>query len=106
MKYETKFTVPAGFGAVGAVLVENQHHKEIFLKDIVLEGFPDGPVNVECDSWAHSKYDDSKKRIFFANKVLFFSNKCKDFPLSANKLTNLYVQNFHEFTIERKGKTT
>ncbi|CAK7331831.1 unnamed protein product [Dovyalis caffra] len=68
VKYETKFTVPAGFGEVGAVLVENQHHKEIFLKDIVLEGFPNGPVNVECDSWAHSKYDDSTKRIFFSNK--------------------------------------
>ncbi|XP_043690877.1 linoleate 13S-lipoxygenase 2-1, chloroplastic-like [Telopea speciosissima] len=69
VKYESKFVVPVGFGEVGGVFVENEHHKEIYLKNIVLEGFPFGPVNVACDSFVHSKFDDKEKRIFFTNKV-------------------------------------
>ncbi|EEF49219.1 linoleate 13S-lipoxygenase 2-1, chloroplastic [Ricinus communis] len=68
VKLEAKFTVPADFGEVGAVLVENEHHKEIFIESIVLEGFPIGPLTVSCNSWAHSKHDNPKKRIFFTNK--------------------------------------
>ncbi|KAF3450000.1 hypothetical protein FNV43_RR06079 [Rhamnella rubrinervis] len=34
VKYESKFEIPAGFGEVGAVLVENEHHKEMHLKNI------------------------------------------------------------------------
>lgn len=69
VKYESKFVVPPGFGGVGAILVENEHHKEIYLKDIVLNGFQDGPINVTCNSWVHSKFDDKTKRIFFTHKV-------------------------------------
>jgi lipoxygenase len=29
VKYESSFEVPADFGVVGAILVENEHHKEI-----------------------------------------------------------------------------
>lgn len=83
VNYETKFTVPAGFGEIGAVLVENEHHKEIFLKDIVLEGFPNDPVNIACDSWAHSKYDNPTKRIFFTNKVLFSSRIISSFSYAS-----------------------
>jgi lipoxygenase len=61
VKYESSFEVPADFGEVGAVLVENEHHKEKFLKDIILTGFPNGPV--------HSKFDNPHKRVFFASKV-------------------------------------
>ncbi|KDP43421.1 hypothetical protein JCGZ_16708 [Jatropha curcas] len=67
-KLEAKFNVPAGFGEVGAVLIENEHHKEVFIESIVLDGFPNGPVTVSCNSWAHSKHDNPKKRIFFTNK--------------------------------------
>ncbi|XP_042513709.1 linoleate 13S-lipoxygenase 2-1, chloroplastic-like [Macadamia integrifolia] len=66
--YESKFVVPAGFGEVGGILVENEHHKEMYLKNIVLEGFPNGPVNFTCDSFVCSKFDNKEKRIFFTNK--------------------------------------
>ncbi|KAF3451151.1 hypothetical protein FNV43_RR07242 [Rhamnella rubrinervis] len=69
VKYESKFEIPAGFGEVGAVLVENEHHKEMHLKNIVLHGFPNGStLNFSCNSWIHSKFDNPTKRIFFANK--------------------------------------
>ncbi|XP_050371532.1 linoleate 13S-lipoxygenase 2-1, chloroplastic-like [Argentina anserina] len=66
--YETDFKVPLNFGEVGAVLIENEHHKEMYLKDIVLDGLPEGPVLFTCNSWLHSKYDNSAKRVFFTNK--------------------------------------
>ena len=31
-RYEAKMLVPASFGPVGAVLVENEHHREMFIK--------------------------------------------------------------------------
>ncbi|KAJ7980725.1 Lipoxygenase [Quillaja saponaria] len=68
VKYETDFELPQDFGEVGAVLVENEHHKEMYLKDIVLNGFPSGPVNLTCKSWVHSKHDNPVKRVFFTNK--------------------------------------
>jgi lipoxygenase len=76
VKYESSFEVPAEFGEVGAILVENKHHKEMFLKDIVLTGFSNGPVNIDCNSWVHSKKDNPQKRVFFSNKVspgIFFA---------------------------------
>ncbi|KAF3448920.1 hypothetical protein FNV43_RR09637 [Rhamnella rubrinervis] len=67
IKYESNFNIPADFGTVGGVLVEN-HFTEMFLKDIVLE-FPDGhAVNFTCNSWLHSKFDNPHKRVFFTNK--------------------------------------
>ncbi|XP_062015725.1 linoleate 13S-lipoxygenase 2-1, chloroplastic-like [Rosa rugosa] len=66
--YETDFKVPLDFGEVGAVLIENEHHKEMYLKDIVLDGLPNGPVLLTCNSWLHSKYDNPAKRVFFTNK--------------------------------------
>ncbi|KAJ7980729.1 Lipoxygenase [Quillaja saponaria] len=67
-KYETNFEVPADFGEIGAIVVENEHHKEMFIEDVVLEGFITGPVNISCDSWVHSKFDNPINRIFFTNK--------------------------------------
>ncbi|KAL5566565.1 hypothetical protein UlMin_029729 [Ulmus minor] len=66
--YEADFEVPAGFGRVGAVLIENEHHKEMYFEDIVLDGFPAGPVHISCRSWVHSKYDNPQKRVFFTNQ--------------------------------------
>ncbi|XP_062171641.1 linoleate 13S-lipoxygenase 2-1, chloroplastic-like isoform X1 [Alnus glutinosa] len=68
VKYESSFEVPADFGEIGAVLVENEHHKEKFLKDIILTGFPNGPVHINCSSWVHSKFDNPHKRVFFTSK--------------------------------------
>ena len=68
--YESELRIPAGFGDIGAVQVENEHHKEAYIKSIELTGFPGGTsVSIPCNSWIHSKYDNSQKRIFFNNKV-------------------------------------
>lgn len=67
--YESSFSVPAGFGEVGAVLFENEHHEELYVKTIHLH-FPDASVvTIPCDSWAHSKHVNPDKRIFFTSKV-------------------------------------
>ncbi|XP_058761884.1 linoleate 13S-lipoxygenase 2-1, chloroplastic-like isoform X1 [Vicia villosa] len=68
VKYEAEFQVPGNFGEIGAVLVENEHRKEIFMKEIVLDGFLTGPVKFSCESWVHSKFDNPTKRVFFSNK--------------------------------------
>ncbi|XP_070018552.1 linoleate 13S-lipoxygenase 2-1, chloroplastic-like [Nicotiana sylvestris] len=67
-QYEADFVIPEDFGEVGAVLVQNEHHKEMYVKNIVIDGFPHGIVNITCDSWVHSKFDDPEERIFFTNK--------------------------------------
>ena len=69
VKYETSFEIPADFGTVGGILVENEHRNEMFLKDIVLEFSDEPAVNFTCNSWLHSKYDNPHKRVFFTNKV-------------------------------------
>ncbi|XP_062172811.1 linoleate 13S-lipoxygenase 2-1, chloroplastic-like [Alnus glutinosa] len=68
VKYETSFEVPIDFGEVGGVLVENEHHREMFLEDIVIDGFSHGPIYLTCRSWVHSKFDNPQKRVFFTNK--------------------------------------
>ncbi|KAI4324282.1 hypothetical protein L6164_023834 [Bauhinia variegata] len=68
VKYETEIEVPSSFGEVGAILVENEHHKEMYLKDVLLDGFINGPLRISCNSWVHSKYDKPSKRVFFTNK--------------------------------------
>lgn len=69
--YEAKFSVPASFGPVGAVMVENEHHKEMFIKEIKLVTGDDEStaVTFDCNSWAHSKFDNPDRRVFFAIKV-------------------------------------
>lgn len=69
IKYEGEFEVPGSFGEIGAILVENEHHREMFMRGIVVDGFLTGPVNFTCESWVHSKYDNPDKRVFFSNKV-------------------------------------
>lgn len=68
VKYEVDFTIPPDFGMIGAVLVENEHHKEIYLKKMVFDGLPQGQINVTCGSYIHSKFDNPEKRVFFTNK--------------------------------------
>ncbi|THU58151.1 hypothetical protein C4D60_Mb03t11150 [Musa balbisiana] len=40
-KYEASFSVPPSFGEIGAVFVRNEHHKEMYLSDIVLSSADD-----------------------------------------------------------------
>ncbi|XP_052198127.1 linoleate 13S-lipoxygenase 2-1, chloroplastic-like [Diospyros lotus] len=70
VKYECEFEIPEDFGEVGGVLVENEHHKEMFLKDMTFhgDGCPHGPVTLTCNSWLASKFDCPRKRVFFTNK--------------------------------------
>ncbi|GJM90496.1 hypothetical protein PR202_ga06781 [Eleusine coracana subsp. coracana] len=69
-RYEAEFKVPPSFGPVGAVLVENEHHKEMFIKEIKLTTGDDEStaVTFDCNSWVHSKFDNKEKRIFFTIK--------------------------------------
>lgn len=69
VKYEAELEVGNDFGEIGALVVENEHHKEVFLKDVVLQGFESGPLRFSCNSWVHSKYDNPVNRVFFPNKV-------------------------------------
>ncbi|GKD27899.1 linoleate 13S-lipoxygenase 2-1, chloroplastic-like protein [Tanacetum coccineum] len=64
-KYQCEFEVPDDFGEIGAVLVQNEHHRDAYFKNIVLDDI----VTFTCDSWIHSKFDNPDKRIFFLNKV-------------------------------------
>lgn len=63
--YKCDFDIPTDFGEIGAVMVENEYSKKIFFKNIVLNN----DVTFTCNSWVHSKYDNSEKRIFFTDKV-------------------------------------
>ncbi|EEC72668.1 hypothetical protein OsI_06220 [Oryza sativa Indica Group] len=53
--YEAEFAVPATFGPVGAVLVENEHHREMFVKEIrLVTGADDSSaVTFDCNSWSY-----------------------------------------------------
>ncbi|KAL6661765.1 hypothetical protein ACP70R_001149 [Stipagrostis hirtigluma subsp. patula] len=75
-----KFNVPASFGPIGAVLVTNEHHSELFLEDVRLSsaasdgGGADAPLLViRCKSWIQPKSSGAgvapTKRVFFVNKV-------------------------------------
>ncbi|XP_010673575.2 linoleate 13S-lipoxygenase 2-1, chloroplastic [Beta vulgaris subsp. vulgaris] len=68
VKYEADLVVPPEFGEVGAILVENEHHQEMHLTDILLDGLPLGSLQFSCNSWVHSKFDNPQKRVFFTNK--------------------------------------
>ncbi|PWA77612.1 linoleate 13S-lipoxygenase 2-1 protein [Artemisia annua] len=69
LTYLAEFEVPGDFGSIGAVLIENEHHKEMFVESVVIEGFPIGTISATCNSWVHSKYDNPDKRVFFLDKV-------------------------------------
>ena len=69
VKYECKFKVPNDFGEIGGVKVENEHHNEMFFKTIQLDGFPNGSILVNCESWVDSHRNNSDNRFFFTNKV-------------------------------------
>ncbi|XP_074272916.1 linoleate 13S-lipoxygenase 2-1, chloroplastic-like [Silene latifolia] len=68
VKYEAEFEVPAYFGEVGAVVIENEHHKEMYVTQILIHGFILGPLRFTCNSWVHPKSQFPHMRIFFPNK--------------------------------------
>ncbi|XP_044982820.1 probable lipoxygenase 6 [Hordeum vulgare subsp. vulgare] len=69
--YTAEFTVDAGFGEPGAVVVANRHHREFFLESIVVEGaLPCGTVYFDCNSWVQTtgELPGDANRVFFSNK--------------------------------------
>nr|ACD43485.1 lipoxygenase 2 [Olea europaea] len=72
--YESNFNVPEDFGEVGAITIENEHHKEMFVESVVIDGLYGGPINVTCNSWIHSKFDNKEPRVFFVDKSYLPSN--------------------------------
>ncbi|CAN0924598.1 Linoleate 13S-lipoxygenase 2-1, chloroplastic [Linum grandiflorum] len=69
IKYEAKFKISDQLGEVGGVVVVNEHPYEMFVKNIVLHGFVNGPVRIFCDSWVHINSQNSLKRMFFTTKL-------------------------------------
>ncbi|KAJ9555699.1 hypothetical protein OSB04_010313 [Centaurea solstitialis] len=61
--YECNFDVSEKFGEIGAVLVKNEHDKEAYIKNIVLDN---GHVTFTCESWINKMHGE---RIFFTNKL-------------------------------------
>ncbi|KAG6403145.1 hypothetical protein SASPL_135362 [Salvia splendens] len=66
--YEATFEIREDFGEMGAVLVENEHHREMYVKSIALDGLPSGAIHINCHSWVQPKFDNPTKRVFFSNK--------------------------------------
>ncbi|XP_058199413.1 linoleate 13S-lipoxygenase 2-1, chloroplastic-like [Rhododendron vialii] len=69
VKYNCEFEVGEDFGEIGAVLVENEHHTEMHLKTIALEGLLNGNLIINCNSWVSPKSEANvEKRVFFTDK--------------------------------------
>ncbi|CAA7041871.1 unnamed protein product [Microthlaspi erraticum] len=47
-KYECEFDMPGDFGTVGAIRVQNQHHSEMFIKEMELELPSGASVTFTC----------------------------------------------------------
>ncbi|TVU08175.1 hypothetical protein EJB05_41566 [Eragrostis curvula] len=70
--FEAIFNVPASFGTVGAVRLDNDYRQEMFIKEIMV--FPDGDesraVNFYCESWVvdNEQCGNDDRRTFFPLK--------------------------------------
>ncbi|KAJ0817461.1 putative linoleate 13S-lipoxygenase [Helianthus annuus] len=67
--YLAEFEVPEDFGTIGAIKIENEHHKEVFVESVVIEGSAIGSITVQCESWVQSKFNNPESRVFFVDKV-------------------------------------
>lgn len=65
-------------GVPGALIINNNHTTEFFLKTITLEDVPgEGLVHFVCNSWVYPAGRYKYERIFFRNKVMnycYFDN--------------------------------
>lgn len=60
-------------GLPGAIIIQNKHHSELYLRTITLEHVPGhGQVHFVCNSWVYPVKYYKKDRIFFSNKVCSF----------------------------------
>ncbi|KAJ9555702.1 hypothetical protein OSB04_010316 [Centaurea solstitialis] len=66
-KYECNFKIPKGFGNIGGILMQNVHHKDTYIKNIVLHDATH-KVKLTCESWIHTIHENTNERIFFSNE--------------------------------------
>ncbi|KAF8018100.1 hypothetical protein BT93_H3106 [Corymbia citriodora subsp. variegata] len=57
-------------GVPGAIIVQNKHHSQFYLKTVTLEDVPgEGQVHFVCNSWVYPADRYKKDRVFFSNKT-------------------------------------
>ncbi|KAK2632536.1 hypothetical protein EUGRSUZ_L01433 [Eucalyptus grandis] len=57
-------------GVPGAIIVQNKHHRQFYLKTVTLEDVPgEGRVHFVCNSWVYPADRYKKERVFFSNKT-------------------------------------
>ncbi|KAI3440436.1 uncharacterized protein J3R85_003505, partial [Psidium guajava] len=57
-------------GVPGAIVMQNNHHSQFYLKTITLEDVPgEGQVRFVCNSWVYPADRYKKDRVFFSNKT-------------------------------------
>ncbi|KAL2903617.1 Lipoxygenase 6 chloroplastic [Bienertia sinuspersici] len=66
-EYAANFKVPSNFGNPAAIRITNKYSKELYLVEVVLHGFKDGPLYFPANSWIHSIKDNPESRIIFRN---------------------------------------
>ncbi|XP_058102244.1 lipoxygenase 6, chloroplastic [Magnolia sinica] len=69
VEYAANFAVQSDFGRPGAVIITNLHNKELFVVEIVIHGFNEGPIFFPVNSWIHSRNDNRESRILFSNQA-------------------------------------
>jgi hypothetical protein len=73
--FEASFNLPASFGTVGAVRLDNDN--EMFVKDVKVfpEGDESSAVMFHCESWVieNEKTVADDSRVFFSTKVISYN---------------------------------
>lgn len=69
VEYAANFRVPNDFGSPGAILITNFLDKEIYLVEIVVHNFSEGPQFFPANTWIHSRKDNPESRIIFKNQA-------------------------------------
>ncbi|KAG9447095.1 hypothetical protein H6P81_013223 [Aristolochia fimbriata] len=68
-RYRVEFQVEREFGTPGALLINNQHKREFFLKSVKLQISRDQFVHFDCHSWVYPSSKTKSSRLFFSNKT-------------------------------------
>lgn len=69
VRYFADFTLPKNFGKPGAILITNNHRKEFYLVEIVLENLDENSIVFPAHSWIQPSSISRESRIFFANQT-------------------------------------
>lgn len=70
VEYAADLRVPRDFGCPGAALITNFLDREVYLVQIVVHGFSQGPLFFSANTWIHSSKDNpTESRIIFKNQV-------------------------------------